>query len=572
MTCDTNITADLRIDNTRLVNVFTGETECANVCVKDGRILGFSHHEAAETLDASGAYLLPGFIDAHVHIESALLTPEHFAELVLPHGVTTVIADPHEIANVKGVAGIKYMIDAAADLPLDIRYMLPPCVPALPPDMLDEGVPHLSAAELSTLYDLPHVTGLGEMMNVPGVLRKDADIMEKIATASRTGRPVDGHCPGLAGASLEQYIASGVRTDHECTTINDLHDRLRLGMYVALRQGSAAKNLQLLLSGVTEANARRCMLCSDDRHPVDILREGHIDASVRMVISTGLTTATAVRMATLNAAECYGLTDVGAIAPGRRANMFLTDSLRTFTVRKVWCDGRLVAINGKMVAPVTPVTDASAMRGSVRLAPLPDKPFALRIPTGKARVICLNPHSITTRHEVHRVNTTNDGWFVFDKNPGMVKIAVLDRHTSSGKIGLGLLDKSYGLTGGAIATSIAHDSHNIVVAGSNDRDMAAAVQAVTEMQGGIAMISDGKKLACLPLPIAGLMSDAPAEDVAQTMQTMLDLAKSHYCISDKADAFMTLSFLALPVIPQLRITANGLFDVENLSIVDVATE
>ncbi|MDR1660786.1 MAG: adenine deaminase, partial [Desulfovibrio sp.] len=556
----------------RLVNVYSGETEWASVCVRDGRILGFDHREAEETLDAGGAYLLPGLIDAHVHIESSLLTPERFAELVLPHGVTTVIADPHEIANVSGAAGIRYMLEAAAGLPLDIRYMLPSCVPALPPDMLDEGVLPLTAADLEPFYDMPGVAGLGEMMNVPGVLGGDADTLKKIAAARGRGLVVDGHSPGLAGLPLERYVRAGVKTDHECTTVSELQERLRLGMYVALRQGSAARDLQLLLSGVTEANARRCLLCTDDKHPVDILREGHIDASVRMSVAAGLTPVTAVRMATLNAAECYGLTDVGALAPGRRANMLLTDSLRSFTVRKVWCDGRLVAENGKMLAPVAPTADSSALRGSVRMAPLPDNPFVLRIPTGKTRVICLVPHSLITRQEALSVEVDGDGCFDFEKNPGMLKIAVLDRHNASGRAGLGLLDKSYGLTGGAIATSIAHDAHNIVVAGDNDRDMILAVRAVEEMQGGIAMTSAGRTLARLPLPVGGIMSDAPVGEVAQTLQTMIDLAKSHYRISDKADAFMILSFLALPVIPQLRLTTHGLFDVERLSIVNMAAE
>ncbi|MDR1778051.1 MAG: adenine deaminase [Desulfovibrio sp.] len=572
---DQDARADLRIDNARHVNVFTGEVEWTSLCVKDGLVLGFEPREAEEVLDAGGAYILPGLIDAHVHIESSLLTPERFAELVLPRGVTTVIADPHEIANVAGAAGLRYMIEASCGLPLDIRYMLPSCVPALPPEILNEGVSPLDAGALAPFYDEPGVLGLGEMMNVPGVLNADADVMAKLTEARRRGRVTDGHAPGLDGPDLERYVRAGIKTDHECTTVNEMHNRLRLGMYVALRQGSAARDLSLLLSGLTEGNARRCMFCSDDKHPADILCEGHIDASVRMAVASGIAPGTAVRMATLNAAECYALNDVGALAPGRRANMILVDSLRAFAARKVWSDGRLVAENGAMLAPVATTADSSNVRDSVRLAALPDNPeevFALRVPSGKARVICLTPHSIVTRQETHAVKVDGDGRFVFDKNPGILKLAVLERHRASGRMGLGLLDKSYGLRDGAIALSIAHDAHNIVVAGDNDSDMLAAVRLVERMQGGIAMLAEGRELAALPLPVAGLMSDAPAHEVAETLQKMLDLAKSHYHISDKADAFMTLSFLALPVIPHLKLTTCGLFDVDKFQIVDIAAE
>jgi adenine deaminase len=493
---------------------------------------------------------------------------------VLPHGVTTVIADPHEIANVKGAAGIAYMLEAAAGLPLDIRYMLPSCVPALPREVLDEGVRHLAAADLSPFYDRPGVTGLGEMMDVPGVLNGESEPLEKIAAALKRGLVVDGHSPGLSGRALERYAVAGIKTDHECASVTELQERLRLGMYVALRRGSAARNLETLLTGVTEANARRCMLCTDDRHPVDILRDGHIDGSVRMAMAAGLSPVTAVRMATLNAAECYGLTDVGALVPGKRANMFLADSLRTLTARKVWVNGRPAAENGKMLTPVGIATNSTNMRASVRLGTLleqdPHKLFELRIPTGKARVLCLTPHSLLTRQEAHSVVVDDNGRFEFSKNAGLLKIAVLERHAGDGRLGVGLLDKSYGLAGGAIATSVAHDAHNVVVAGDNDQDMLLAAHLVEKMEGGIAMVAGGATLACLPLPIGGLMSDAPVEEVAQTMQNMLDLAKNHYHISDKADAFMSLSFLSLPVIPQLRLTVNGLFDVENGCIVDIA--
>ena len=558
--------ADLRIDNAHVLDVYSGEIADMPVCVREGRILGFARLEADATVDDGGAFLLPGFIDAHVHLESSMLCPARFAQAVLPRGTVTVIADPHEIANVKGTDGLAYMLEATRRLPLDVRFMLPSCVPAL---QVEDAGASLSAADLLPWLDHPRVAGLGEMMNVPGVLSGDVELMAKMRAALDRGKKVDGHSPGLTGQGLDAYIATGISTDHECVTVGEIQDRIRRGMYVLLRESSASRDLLRLLSGVTPANSRRCLFCSDDLHPAAILENGHIDNHLRLAVAAGLDPVAAVRMATLNAAECYGLIDKGGIAPGRVADLVLVDNLRDFRVGAVWAAGRLAAENGRMLEALAPADDA-AMRGSVRLAPLPANPFALRIPGGKARVIRLLPRSLMTEHHIRKVGVTADGDFDFALNPGLVKVAVLERHRATGKIGLGLLDENYGLRGGAIATSVAHDSHNLVVVGDNDDDMRLAVEETARLGGGVVMAADCRILATLPLPVAGLMSDRSAEETADAMRALLRLARVHYHIREEFDAVMALSFLALPVIPHLKITARGLFDVDAFRFVDIA--
>lgn len=557
---------DFRLDNAHVVDVFSGTIWETSVCVAQGKIAGFTRLEAAWVVDAQGRYLLPGLIDSHVHIESSMLCPARFAETVLPFGTTTVVADPHEIANVKGLDGLRYMMDATRHLPLDVRFMLPSCVPALP--MEDAGAA-LGAMELEPLLADPRVSGLGEMMNAPGVLTGDPDVLDKIRAAQARGKRIDGHSPGLTGRDLDAYIAAGISTDHECTTLAELEDRMRRGMYVLLREGSASHDLQRLLPGVMRGNARRCLFCTDDRHPADILKNGHINLHLRMAVAAGLDPVTAVRMATLNAAECYNLQGKGGIAPGWQADLVLVEDLHAFRVASVWSKGQLVAEQGHMLEEL-PLLNPGSLAGSVHLAPLPEDPFALRIPGNKARVIKLLPRSLVTEHDIQNVKTLPDGRFDFTLNPGLLKIAVLERHHATGKIGVGLLDRNYGLQNGAIATTVSHDSHNVVVAGDNDADMRLAVEEVAHLGGGVVMAAGGRVLASLPLPIGGLMSDRPAAEVAGKLKELLRLAHDHYNIWDEADAFMTLSFMALPVIPHLKITARGLFDVDAFSFVDVA--
>ena len=560
--------AELRIENVQIVDVLSGEIRKGTVCVGAGRILGFSEMEAREVVDGQGAYLIPGLIDGHVHIESSMLCPARFAELILPFGTTTVVADPHEIANVKGMDGLRYMLEASRELPLSVRVMLSSCVPALPVE--DSGAV-LEAADLAPLLADPDVGGLAEMMNVPGLLGGAPDVLEKIAVAQASGKVIDGHAPMLSGAGLDAYAALGVNTDHECTTPEELQERVARGMYVLMREGSAGREVKKLLPGVTAANQRRCLFCTDDRQPADILERGHINGILRLAVENGLAPVDAVRMATLNAAECYGLRDRGAIAPGLRADLVLVKDLKDFDVLACWAGGELVARDGKMTRSLA-MLDPGVLKSSVNLAPLPAKPFTVDVPSGRARVIGLLEHSLITECRVQDVAVREGGEVVLADNPGLLKIAVIERHHATGKMGVGLLDAQYGLKGGAIATTIAHDSHNIVVAGDDEDDMLLAVREMERIGGGIVMVSGGRVLAELPLPIGGLMSDEPAEAVANRLRELLKLAHEHYHIWEGADAFMTLSFLALPVIPHFKITARGLFDMGTFSFVDVDAE
>lgn len=560
--------ADLRIDNVQIVDVLSGEIRPGSVCVGHGRILGFSTLEAEETVDGQGAFLIPGLIDGHVHIESSMLCPARFAELVLPFGTTTVVADPHEIANVKGMDGLRYMLEASRELPLSVRVMLSSCVPALP---VEDAGAVLEAADIAPLLSDPDVGGLAEMMNVPGLLGGAPDVLEKLAVTQKAGKVVDGHAPLLGGADLDAYAALGVNTDHECTSPEELKERVARGMYVLMREGSAGREVKKLLPGLTPGNMRRCLFCTDDRQPADILERGHINGILKLAVENGVDAVDAVRMATLNAAECYGMRDRGAIAPGRRADLVLVKDLCDFEVLACWAGGELVARDGRMLRSLD-MLDPGVLRSSVNLAPLPASPFTVKAPSGKVRVIGLLEHSLITECRVQDVVTREGGEVELADNPGLLKIAVIERHHATGKVGVGLLDAQYGLKGGAIATTIAHDSHNIVVAGDDEADMLLAVQEMERIGGGIVMVSKGEVIAELPLPIGGLMSDRPAEEVAQKLRELLGLARAHYDIWEGADAFMTLSFLALPVIPHFKITARGLFDMGTFSFVDVDAE
>lgn len=558
--------ADLLITNAKLVDVLTGEIRETDVSVGGGKILGFSHTEAVKVVDAQGAYLLPGLIDAHIHIESSMVSPARFAGLVLPHGTTSVVADPHEIANVHGLEGIRYMLENGRHLPLNIFIALPSCVPATP---FEDSGAVLSAEELEELIDDPKVTGIGEMMNFPGVVSGDYDVLAKIQLGTSHGKIVDGHAPGLLGRDLDAYLVTGITNTHECTTLEEMRENLRRGSYILIREGSAAKNLRTLLPGVTPGNARRCAFCCDDRHIEDIVSDGHMDNHLRLAVGMGMDPVQAITICTLNAAECFGLRNKGAIAPGRDADFILVDDLKAFRVRKVFTAGRLIAEDGRILIPLDDAA-AGAPSHSIHLKPLDEDALSLPVRTGKARVIGIEPASLVTKSLVREVKTDDTGCFQSALNPGLTKIAVIERHKRTGKLGIGILE-GYGLTGGAIATTISHDSHNIVVAGDNDPDMLLAVRELADMGGGIVSVHGGA-IRRLPLPIAGLMTSADPQEVNAVLHDMLVAARAELGIPEDVEPFMTLSFMALPVIPELKLTARGLFNVNTFSFVGVEAD
>lgn len=563
---------DILITGARILDVFQGTFFEAPVAIGNGRFLGFFEAPAHKTIEASGRYLLPGLIDAHVHIESSLVSPAQFARMILPRGTTTVMADPHEIANVLGLQGIRYMLDTTEDMPLDVRIALPSCVPATP---FEHSGATLGAQELAHYMGHPRVIGLGEVMNCPGVLAGDADLLAKIALTLEHGKRIEGHSPGLTGQNLQAYAAARITSDHECTSIEEMHERIRLGMYVLLREGSAAHDMRILAGGITAENASRCMFCTDDRQPIDILRDGHIDNHLRMAVQAGVPAATAASIATYSAASYFGLRDKGAIAPGYVADFILVNDVINFAVEDVFCKGVHVAHQGSLLVDIPEYDTATStsskpysVQSSVHIAPLHDNSLVLPVASGKANVIGMRPHSILTDALMEEVPTDANGNVVV-QGSAYSKLAVIERHHGLQSIGVGLI-KGYGIQHGAIATTVAHDSHNIVVVGDNDRDMLAAIQDIATMGGGITLCRDGQCVAHLPLPIAGLMSNQPAEEVQKIFAHMAEQAHESFAVQRDVDPFMSLSFVTLPVIPELKLTDCGLFDVRSFSFIPVA--
>lgn len=554
--------AELVFKNINIVNVFTGEILKADVALHNGYIAGIGSYEGIKELYMEGKYLCPGFIDAHIHLESALVTPGEFARGILARGTTGVIADPHEIANVKGLAGIEYMLAATLDLPLDVYLMLPSCVPATP---FENSGSILEAKDLAKLIDHRRVLGLGELMDFESVVAAKDSIIAKIALCQTAGKLIDGHAPGLSGKKLNAYLASGVRTDHECVTPEEAIEKLRLGMYILLREGSAAKNLVDLLPAMNDISRNRCMFCTDDRHPEDILKEGHIDNNIRLAIKNGLDPVVAIQMATINVANCYKLEHVGGIAPGYIADVLVLDDLENVEIAQVYKRGRLVAEKGKALFE-TALPDDSAMRQSLNFKKLSKKSFTLNIDDNPVRIMGLVPHSFLTKTIIERVYT-RDGKYYTQEGKALLKIAVIERHKATGNIGLGLV-AGLGLKDGAVASSVAHDSHNIIVVGDNDKYMHIAVEKLQAIEGGVVLVSQGAVVNFVSLPIAGLMSDRPLDEVKERLGDLI--AAAHKMgVPNHFDPFMTLSFLALPVIPELKITDLGLFDVNEFKHVDI---
>ncbi len=553
--------ADLLLKNARLVNVVSGEIHDANIAIYDGRIAGFGEYDAKETVDLKGAHVCPGLIDGHVHIESSMVTVPEFGRAVVPRGTTSVVTDPHEIANVLGVPGIRYMLDSADGLPLRVFAMASSCVPAT--DMETAGA-KLEAEDLAPLFDHPRVIGLAEVMNFPGVFLGVPEVLAKIEAAG--DRPVDGHAPGLGGPPLNAYVAAGVGSDHECTELEEAREKLRRGMHILIREGTTARNLKALLPLVSAANAASCSFCTDDRHPEDLLDEGHIDALVRMALDEGLDPVIAIQMATINTARYFGLGGLGVVAPGYRADLVVFDGFDDFRARRVYADGKLVAEDGEYLGsrPAAPQPPGGGVK-------IDWEKTDLAVPVngaGRGRVIHAVPGQIVTGQSVEEL-TVEDGHAVADPERDLLKIAVIERHNATGNVGVGFV-KGFGLERGAIASTVAHDNHNIVVVGASDADMLAAARTVAETDGGQAVVADGETLASVPLPIAGLMSDLPLEEVRDRVEAMTRASRA--LGGALPDPLMTMSFLALAVIPQLKITDRGLVDVDEFKLVPLLEE
>lgn len=549
--------ADLLLRNARLINVLSGEIHPAEVAIAGPLIAGVGEgYGARREIDLGGRFLCPGFLDAHVHIESSMVPPAEFARAVVPRGVTTVITDPHEIANVLGLEGVRFMLGDAAGSPLDVRVNAPSCVPAT---HLETSGARLEAADLAALLSEPKVLGLAEVMNFPGVVQGDPEILSKLCAFH--GRVIDGHCPGLSGHRLSAYAAAGISSDHECVTVEEAREKLRVGLAIFLREASNARNLHDLLPLVTPANERRLCLCTDDRHPIDLLGEGSIDHLVRLAIAAGTDPVTAIRMATLNTAEHYRLKDRGAIAPGRRADLVVFSDLSAPRAEEVFVSGELLAQEGRMVHDRRHRRYDHLPR-TVHLDP-ERLDFAIRAAGSQARVIGAIPDQLITRHLTLPV-PVRGGWAQADPERDLLKMAVVERHRGTGGMGLGFV-QGIGLTRGAIAGTVAHDHHNLVVIGADDVSMRTAARAVARAGGGLAVAEGERERSVLPLPIAGLMSDWEIEHVRDRLQSLLD--DCHRLGARLRDPFMAMSFLALEVIPALKLTDKGLVDVERFEVV-----
>jgi len=548
------VQADIILKNCRIVNVFTGEIEEGNIALYRKRIAGVGEYkDGKEIIDLGGDYVVPGFIDAHVHIESSMVDPVEFARTILPRGTTTIIADPHEIANVMGISGIEYMLQYTEGIPLNIYMMIPSCVPTTKMEKSGSEITPIDTITLVTKY--PRVLGLGEVMNYPGVLSTDKDLMTKIEIIRHLYKKIDGHAPGLSGKSLNAYASAFIRTDHECTTETEALEKISRGMQVLIREGSVARNLDDLIGAVNLYNERFFSFCTDDRHPDDITKEGHIDNMVRRAIKKGLDPIIAIRMATINTADFYGLRSMGAIAPSYKADLIITESLTDFFPKTVIKDSKIVARNGKICVDIVGNKFDKNMNGNFRISEVTKDDFKITSKGKRTRAIRVLNKSLVTEEKIFELSPSE----IPDLRKDLLKISIVSRYDPEKSISVGAIT-GLGLKAGAIATSVGHDSHNISVVGTNDEDMALAVNRILELRGGIVVMKDGKILAELPLQIAGLMSSFKVEEVVQSISKLKDAARSIGCIID--DPFMVLSFVQLAVIPKLRITNFGIVDVE----------
>ena len=559
--------ADLVVKGGKVLNVFTGEITQGDVAVVDGYIAGIGQYEGKREVNALGRFISPTFIDGHVHIESSMVSPVEFAKVQVKNGVTAVIADPHEIANVCGTEGIQYMIEHTEGLPFDVYFMLPSCVPAT---QYEEAGAVLNSEDLSPFYEQPRVLGLAEVMNYQAVFESETSMLEKLLDAQQKNKLIDGHAAGLNEKAIDMYMSAGIRTDHECTTMEEAKDRLEKGMYLMIREGTVAKDLRQIIGVVNDWNSRRCLFVTDDRHLDDVILEGSINNSVRLAIAEGVPVMTAYQMATLNAAECFRLKEQGAIAPGYKADFLLLDSLEEVSIHSVYKNGNCIMSEGSVQGfpEEYPYVLAEKLTNTVSLGTITPDDLEIRIKGEKANIIGIIPNSLLTKRLVEKTNRTEEGVFIPDSSMDHLKIALIERHNATGKIGLGIV-KGLGLQSGALATTVAHDSHNLIVAGTNDEDILMAIQELEKSQGGLVIVSGGEVRAKLALPIAGLMSDESADFVYEQLRKMNQVL-ADLGVSQDYNPFLTLSFLALPVIPALKITTEGLFDVTEFKHISIS--
>lgn len=560
--------ADLIIKNVRIVDVYRSVIiEGKDIAITEGYIAGIGDYQGAKEIDGGGQYAVPGFIDGHIHIESSYVTPEEISKLLVPHGTTTIIADPHEIVNVCGMDGMNYMLEASKGSKLDIKYMVPSCVPATP---FEHSGAVIDSKKIQAVIGNDQILGLGEFMNYPGVIGADDEVLNKLLVAINEGKLIDGHSPRVTGKDLNAYSVAGIHTDHECPSVEEMLEHISCGFYILLREGSACHDLRNLLKGVTPENSRRCLFCSDDRQPKTILKLGHIDNHLRMCIEEGIDPIMGIQMASLNAAECFGLHDRGAIAPGLRADIAILDNLKDFNAQRVFIKGEEVSRDGKYI-PKVERYDISKVGGSMHVKDFSIEKLKLKLKSKHVNVIDILPGGVVTAKGTADINLNNLGEFVYKPDQDIVKIAVVERHQNTGNVALGLL-RGYGIKSGAVALSIAHDSHNIITVGTNDEDMAFAVENLIKQGGGIILVQNQKIINSMPMVVGGIMSDQTGEWVNEKLIGIHKDAYDKLNINKDVEPVMTLCFMSLAVIPEIKLTDMGLFDVTKFSFIPVEAE
>lgn len=556
--------ADLVLKNGSIVDVCSGKIFKADLAVAEGYIAGFGEYDGEVEVDIEGKYVSPGLMDAHIHIESSYCTPEEFGRMVVPHGTTTVIADPHEMVNVCGIKGFHYMQEAAKNTCLSVKYMMPSCVPAT--KMEDAGYV-ISAEDMADDILSKDVPGLGEFMDYNAIIENDDIALDKLVLAKNHGKIVDGHSPNLFGKALNAYACAGIDTDHECSTLEEMEDRLERGIYVQLRQGSACHNLGALIPGINEFNFRRCLLCSDDRQPKTIFEDGHLEYHLKTLVNAGISPVMALAMATVNVSDCYGLKDRGMIVPGKRADLVIFENLKDFKVSSVYILGEEVARDGEYLKELKK-HDFTDVSNTVHLDNFKKEMLQMWLKSDEVYAIEMIAGGVLSKKTKIKIKRDENGLFVFDKNIDACKCAVIERHHNTGKVGLGII-KGYGIQSGAIAASVAHDSHNIICVGVNDDEMNLAIENVKQNGGGFALVKDGKLIESLSLPVAGLMSDLSGEEVSKKLLSLHKKAVVELGVNESLEPVMSLTFMSLIVIPELKLTARGLFDIFENRFIDI---